>query len=63
VQAHFYGRVFTLRGARDGLRFLRIWVKRDDRWRAFVLLEMPVAPRSWPASVEAAALSIAVFGT
>jgi hypothetical protein len=55
VQAHFYGRVFTVRGARDKLRFLRIWVKRDDRWQAFVLLETPVAPRSGPASVEAAA--------
>jgi ketosteroid isomerase-like protein len=55
VQTHFYGRVFTVRGAHDKVRFLRIWVKRNDRWQAFVLLETPVAPRSGPASVEAAA--------
>jgi hypothetical protein len=55
VQTHFYGRVFTVRGAHDKLRFLRVWVKRDERWQAFVLLETPVAPRIGPASVEAAA--------
>jgi hypothetical protein len=59
VQTHFYGRVFTVRGAQNDahgkLRFLRIWVQRDDRWQAFVLLETPVAPRAGPASVEAAA--------
>jgi uncharacterized protein DUF4440 len=55
VETHFYGRVFTVRGAHDKQRFLRIWVKRGDDWRAFVLLETPVAPRSGTASVEAAA--------
>ena len=56
VQTHFYGRVFTVRGAHDKQqRFLRIWVKRGDRWQAFVLLDTHVAPRSGPASVEAAA--------
>jgi hypothetical protein len=55
VQTHFYGRVFTVRGAHDKLRFLRIWVKRREHWRAFVLLDTPVAPRSGQASVEAAA--------
>ena len=54
VQTHFYGRVFTVRGAHDKQRFLRIWVKRGDRWQAFVLLDTHVAPRSGPASVEAA---------
>jgi hypothetical protein len=52
LQAHFYGRVFAVRGARNKLHFLRIWVKRDDRWQAFVLLETPVAPRSGPASAR-----------
>jgi uncharacterized protein DUF4440 len=55
VATHFYGRVLTVRGAHSNLRFLRIWVKRDDRWQAFVYLQTPVAPRSGPASVEAAA--------
>jgi hypothetical protein len=56
VATHFYGRVLTVRGAHSNLRFLRIWVKRDDRWHAFVYLQTPVAPRSGgPASVEAAA--------
>jgi hypothetical protein len=55
VQTHFYGRVLTVRGAHAKLRFLRIWVKRDDRWQAFVYSQTPVAPRSGPASVEAAA--------
>jgi hypothetical protein len=55
VEKHFYGRVFMVRGAHDKQRFLRIWVKRGDDWRAFVLLETPVAPRSGTASVEAAA--------
>jgi hypothetical protein len=55
VAMHFYGRVLTVRGAHSNLRFLRIWVKRDDRWQAFVYLQTPVAPRSGPASVEAAA--------
>ena len=55
VQTHFYDGVFTVRGAHDKLRFLRIWVKRGDDWHAFVLLETPVAPRSGAASVEAAA--------
>jgi hypothetical protein len=55
VETHFYGHVFMVRGAHDKLRFLRVWVKRGDEWRAFVLLETPVAPRSGAASVEAAA--------
>ena len=55
VRTHFYGRVYTVRGAHRGLRFLRIWVKRGDDWRFFLLLETPVAPRTGTASVEAAA--------
>jgi hypothetical protein len=55
VETHFYGRVLTVRGSHNKLRFLRIWVKRDDKWQAFVVLETPVAPRSGAASVEAAA--------
>jgi hypothetical protein len=55
VETHFYGRVFTVRGSHRNLRFLRIWVKRGDDWRFYILLETPVAPRAGPASVEAAA--------
>jgi hypothetical protein len=55
VETHFYGRVFTVRGAHREQRFLRIWVKRGEDWRMFVLLETPVAPRTGQASVEAAA--------
>jgi Domain of unknown function (DUF4440) len=55
VETHFYGGIFTVRGAHNKLRFLRVWVKRDNGWQAFVLLETPVAPRTGTASVEAAA--------
>jgi ketosteroid isomerase-like protein len=55
VATHFHGRVFTVRGSHQNLRFLRVWVKRNDDWRIFLLLETPVAPRSGTASVEAAA--------
>jgi Domain of unknown function (DUF4440) len=55
TQTHFYGRVLTVRGAHDKQRFLRVWVKRDDTWQIFLILDTPVAPRSGPASVEAAA--------
>ena len=55
LETHVYGRVFTVRGSHNKLRFLRVWVKRDADWRVFVLLETPVAPRTGEASVEAAA--------
>jgi len=55
VQTHFYGQLMTVRGAHNNLRFLRAWARRGDGWKAFVLFETPVAPRTGPASVEAAA--------
>lgn len=55
VQTHFYGALATVRGSHDGKRFLRIWAKRPDGWRVYLLIDTPVAPRTGPASVEAAA--------
>ena len=55
VQANFYGRLFTVRGTHDDARFLRVFVKRRHGWKAFMLLETPVAAGGAPASVEQAA--------
>jgi hypothetical protein len=55
VQTHFYGRVLSVRGSHDNARFLRVFVKRRHGWKAFVLLETPVAASAGPASVEQAA--------
>ena len=55
VQTHFYGRVLSVRGRHDNGRFLRVFVKRRHGWKAFVLLETPIAASAGPASVEQAA--------
>jgi hypothetical protein len=55
VQAHFYGRLFTVRGTHNDARFLRIFVKRRHGWKAFMVLETPIAASGAPASVEQAA--------
>jgi hypothetical protein len=55
VQTHFYGRVLSVRGSHDNARFLRVFVKRRHGWKAFVLLETPIAASTGPASVEQAA--------
>jgi hypothetical protein len=55
VQTHFYGRMFTVRGTHDDARFLRVFVKRRHGWKAFLLLETPIAASGRPASVEQAA--------
>jgi hypothetical protein len=55
VQTNFYGRLFTVRGTHDDARFLRVFVKRRHGWKAFMLLETPVAAGGAPASVEQAA--------
>jgi len=55
VQTHFYGRVLSVRGSHDNGRFLRVFVKRRHGWKAFVLLETPIAASIGPASVEQAA--------
>jgi hypothetical protein len=55
VQAHFYGRLLTVRGSHDNARFLRVFVKRRHGWKAFMVLETPVAASGAPASVERAA--------
>jgi hypothetical protein len=52
VQTHFYGRVLSVRGSYDNTHFLRIFVKRRHGWKAFVLLETPIAAGTGPASVE-----------
>jgi hypothetical protein len=55
VQTHFYGRMFTVRAARDQARVLRVFVKRRHGWKAFALMETPTAGGVAPASVEQAA--------
>jgi hypothetical protein len=55
LQEHFYGRLYSVRGAHDKTRFLRVWVKRGSAWKMFVAIDTPVAPRTGQASVEAAA--------
>ena len=55
VQTHFYGRMFTVRGTHNDARFLRVFVKRRHGWKAFALLETPIAAGGRPASVEQAA--------
>jgi hypothetical protein len=55
VQSHFYGRLFTVRGTHNDARFLRIFVKRRHGWKAFMVLETPIAASGAPASVEQAA--------
>jgi hypothetical protein len=55
VESHFYGRMFTVRGAKDDARFLRVFVRRRHGWKAFLLLETPLAAGERPASVEQAA--------
>ena len=54
VQRHFYGRLATVRGARDGVRFLRIWAEDKGEWRLFGMIDTPVVPAE-RASVEAQA--------
>jgi hypothetical protein len=55
VQTHFYGRIFTVRGIHNNARFLRVFVKRRHGWKAFALLDTPIAAGGAPASVEQAA--------
>jgi hypothetical protein len=55
VQTNFYGKVLTVRGAHNDARFLRVFVKRRHGWKAFLLLETPIAAVGAPASVEQAA--------
>src|SRR5262245_55152722 len=55
VQTHFYGRMLTVRGSHDDARFLRVFVKRRHGWKAFAVMETPVAPRGQQASVARAA--------
>jgi hypothetical protein len=52
VQRHFYGRLATVRGAHDGMRFLRVWAQAGRKWWLFAMIDTPVVP-SERASVEA----------
>jgi hypothetical protein len=52
VQTHFYGKVLTVRGAHGDARFVRIYVKRHHGWKAFLVMETPMAAGDAPASVE-----------
>src|SRR5262249_42382059 len=55
VQTHFYGRVLSVRGSHDNVRFLRVFVKGGRGWRALGLRGRPAAEGQGPASVEQAA--------
>jgi len=60
VQVHFYGRsingrLATVRGVHNGMRFLRIYARRARGWQAFAMIDTPVATQAGPASVEAQA--------
>jgi len=52
VQTHFYGRMLTVRGSHNDARFLRVFVKRRHGWKAFALMETPMAASGQQASVE-----------
>ena len=52
VQRHFYGRLATVRGSHNGLRFLRVWAEKNGNWRLFAMIDTPVVPAE-RASVEA----------
>ena len=52
LQRHFYGRVATVRGSHNGMRFLRVWVEKKGKWQLFAMIDTPVVP-STQASVEA----------
>lgn len=55
VQANFYGRMLTVRGVHNDARFLRVFVKRRHGWKAFLVMETPIAAGGAAASVERAA--------
>lgn len=52
IQRHFYGRLATVRGAHNGLRFLRVWAETKGHWQLFAMIDTPVVVRE-RASVEA----------
>jgi hypothetical protein len=54
LQRHFYGRLATVRGRHNGLRFLRVWAKQAGKWQLFAMIDTRVVP-SERASVEAQA--------
>ncbi|MGA7485526.1 MAG: nuclear transport factor 2 family protein [Xanthobacteraceae bacterium] len=54
VQTRFYGRVLSVRGSHDNARFVRIFVKRRHGWRAFALLQTPMAASRGPAAEQTA---------
>src|SRR5262249_14771498 len=53
VQVHFYGRsingrLATVRGVHNGMRFLRIYARRARGWQAFAMIDTPVATQAGP---------------
>lgn len=57
VHTRFYGRMLMVRGEHDQTRFLRVFVKRRHGWKAFALLETPVAAGPAAAQIEAATVA------
>jgi Domain of unknown function (DUF4440) len=54
VQHYFYGRLATIRGSHNGIRFLRVLTENDGQWRLFAAIDTRVIPAE-RASVEAQA--------
>lgn len=52
VERNFYGRLATIRGSHNGMRFLRVWAEKDGRWRLFAAIDTRVVPAE-RASIEA----------
>ncbi len=59
VQTRFYGRVLSVRGSHDNARCVRIFVKRRHGWRAFALLQTPIAASRGLAAEQTAAVAAA----
>ncbi|HEY2118568.1 MAG TPA: nuclear transport factor 2 family protein [Candidatus Acidoferrum sp.] len=42
IKTHNYGQLGRVAGTHHNLNFVRLWVKRPEGWRAFIILEAPV---------------------
>jgi hypothetical protein len=53
VKTYDYHTVEVITGAHHNARFLRVWVKRPEGWRAFVILDTAIAAGTAPFSTPA----------
>lgn len=47
TQTHDFGEVERIVGTHHGDRFVRIWVKRPQGWRALIVLDTPIPPNGY----------------